>query len=156
MIKVIFVLDPNDWHGHATETLWAEPVPGTERKQFTLMNSPFFTTGISHLDIVDTVPTDNDHIVGFRNIVKRSGHSTYMLLVDENEHRFPGYWAMLEKMGCKYESGRIKLSTGKRMLYSVDVPDNVDLNGVLDILDRGNADKVWIYQEGCRYDANRG
>jgi hypothetical protein len=57
LVKVRFDLDTGDWHGHGSETLWAAPVPGTEWKEFQILNSPFLTTGISYLDIVTAEAT---------------------------------------------------------------------------------------------------
>jgi hypothetical protein len=52
LVRVRFDLDSSDWHGHGGETLWAEPVIGTEWTKFRIMNSPFFVRGVSFLDVV--------------------------------------------------------------------------------------------------------
>jgi hypothetical protein len=62
LIKVRFELDISDWHGHASETLWAAPVPESEGRHFQIRNSPFFARGISNLDVVLAKPTEN-HMV---------------------------------------------------------------------------------------------
>jgi hypothetical protein len=80
MMKVAFDLDHADWHSHPAETLWADPVPEISPNAFRLRNSPFFVRGVSYLDIVDTTPTEGDALVDFKRIIKRSGHSTYMIL----------------------------------------------------------------------------
>src|ERR1700682_191484 len=41
LIKVRFELDPSDWHGHASETLWASPIVESEWGNFRILNSPF-------------------------------------------------------------------------------------------------------------------
>jgi hypothetical protein len=151
LIKVRFELDPSDWHGHASETLWASPIVETEWRNFRIMNSPFFATGISNRDIVKASALDNDFILDFKEVVERGGHSTYMLLFKSTEARFSFYWNMLEKSGCSYESMSIKLSIGQRSLFSVDVPPSADLHEVYEILQRGEGDDVWIFQEGYAY-----
>jgi hypothetical protein len=123
MAKVLFELDSTDWHGHGSETLWAEPVQGTDNKTFQLMNSPFFATGVSYLDVVDVTPLeDSDDVFNFERVNKRGGHSTFMILFEDAEPRFDAYWASLKTVGCSYEGAHIKLSIGRRHLLSVDVP----------------------------------
>lgn len=39
----------------------------------------------------------------------------------------------------------IDLSIGKRLLYSVDVLPTTDLNEVREILERGEAEGVWMF-----------
>jgi Domain of unknown function (DUF4265) len=151
LIKVHFELDPSDWHGHASETLWASPIVGTEWRNFRIMNSPFFATGISFRDIVKASAFDNDFILDFKEVVERGGHSTYMILFKATEARFSSYWNMLEKNGCSYESMSIKLSIGQRSLFSVDVPPSADIHEIYEILERGESDGVWVFQEGYAY-----
>jgi hypothetical protein len=115
------------------------------------MNSPFFARGISYCDVVKASAFDNDFILDFKEVVQRGGHSTYMLLFEATEPRFSSYWNMLEKCGCSYESTRIKLSMGQRVLYSVDVPPSADIYEISEILERGESDGVWIFQEGYAY-----
>jgi hypothetical protein len=147
-VKVRFELDIADWHGHGSETMWATPIAGSERRIFHIRYSPFFTRGINHLDVVGARPAENDGMFDFIEIIERSGHSTYMLLMEPTEARRGAYWHRLEKLGCSYESGHIDLSIGNRLLYSVDVPPTPDLNEVREILGRGEREGVWMFQEG--------
>jgi hypothetical protein len=147
-IKIRFELDASEWHGHGTETLWAMPMPGSEWRNFQISNSPFFATGINYLDVVAAKPTEHDGIFDFMTITKRGGHSTYMLFVEPAEARIDVYWGILERMGCSYESAHIDLVMGKRLLYSVDVPPTADLYEVYEMLERGENDGVWLFQEG--------
>ena len=151
MIKVRFELDPSDWHGHGSETLWASPIVGTEWRNFRIMNSPFFARGVSNRDIVKASGPENDFILDFKEVVERGGHSTYMILFKADEDRFSSYWRMLEKSGCSYERTRIKLSIGQRSLFSVDVPPSADIHETYEILERGESDGVWVFQEGYAY-----
>jgi hypothetical protein len=151
LIKVRFELDHTDWHGHASETLWASPIVESEWRHFRIMNSPFFTTGISYRDIVKASAFDNDFRLDFKEVVQRGGHSTYMILFEATEARVTSYWSMLEKSGCSYESMRIKLSIGRRLLYSVDVPPSADIHQIYEMLERGEKDGVWVFQEGYAY-----
>jgi hypothetical protein len=47
--KICFQLDQNEWHGYATESVWAQHVAGN---RFRLLNTPFFAKGVSYLDVV--------------------------------------------------------------------------------------------------------
>jgi hypothetical protein len=74
-----------------------------------------------------------------------------MILVKEDEPRFEEYWSALQALRCSYEGGDIKLSIGHRKLYSVDVPPSADINRIIAILELGQHDGVWMYQEGYRH-----
>jgi hypothetical protein len=154
LVKVIFELDSQDWHGHGGELLWAAPV-STEHGgiHFQIENSPFFATGIGHLDVVKAQPTEDSTTYRFEKIVTRSGHSTYMLLVEGKSPKFDIYWSFLEAKGCSYESMHIKLSMGDRLLLSVDVPPSANLLEAYDILKQGEADGTWMFQEGYAHQA---
>jgi Domain of unknown function (DUF4265) len=153
MIKVSFDLDHTDWHGHPSETLWADPVPMLGPYAFRLHNSPFFKRGIAYRDIVDTTPTEGEQLFDFKRVIRRGGHSTYMILVSEDEPRFQQHWNDLQALGCTYEWGQKKFSIGHRRFYSVDVPPSADLDKVVAILERGEGEGTWMYQEGYRHRA---
>ena len=44
---------------------------------------------------------------------------------------------------------------GKRILYSIDVPDTTELDAVLGILSDGEKNGTWIYQESHRGHARK-
>jgi hypothetical protein len=146
--KVLFELDSGDWHGHASETLWAVPLPESEWSKFQISNSPFFTKGVSYLDVVNASPLDDGLTFKFESIGERGGRSTYMLIMEAHKNRVDTYWNILERMGCSYESAHIQLKDGRRLLCSVDVPPSSDLHDVYEILERGEKDRVWRFQEG--------
>jgi hypothetical protein len=149
LVIVTFNLDPEDWHGLPSEGLWAEPVEAAKAgARFRLQNSPFFATGVSYLDTVRARLADEG--LEFTDVVARGGHSTYMLLVPPASRDFATYWRGLETRGCTYERKSIRLSVGSRMLYSVDVPPSSDFAEISAILDQGERDKVWVFQEGHR------
>lgn len=152
LVKVRFELDWRDWHGCPVETLWAAFVSGDpDRRKLRLENSPFHATGVSYDDIVKAKPTEDPMVCQFEEVIARGGHSTYMLLVEEKEEeppRFRFYWNLLKEKGCSYESAHLELSIGKRLLLSVDVPPSADLFETFEVLQRGEADGVWMFQEG--------
>jgi hypothetical protein len=146
LIKIRFKLDPSDWHGHGSETLWASQAIGSGAC-YQIENSPFFARGISHLDVVKAVPSDAEHVLDFEGVLQRGGHSTYMLIVTD-ESRFAPHWKILADKKCSYESMYIDLSFGRRQLLSVDVPPTADLVEVYHALEQSEADEVWLMQEG--------
>jgi hypothetical protein len=148
LAKVRFELDMSDWHGHGSETLWAEPIGEHERRILQIRNSPFFAKGINNLDVVKAEFTEKDVVGDFIEVIERGGHSTYMLLIQPTEIRILSYWSILEGLGCSYESMRLDLSIGSRLLYSVDVPPTTDIHEVYEIFERGQDQGVWMFQEG--------
>jgi hypothetical protein len=151
LVKVRVKLDVSDWHGHGSETLWAEPISENEQRVLQIKNSPFFAKDINNLDVVKAKFPENDVVGDFIEVIERGGHSTYMLLIPPAETRILSYWSMLEGLGCSYESMRIDLSIGRRLLYSVDVPPTTDIREVYEILERGQDQGVWMFQEGYAY-----
>jgi hypothetical protein len=148
LTKVCFDLDPREWHGSACERLWAEYVGDTvDGRALQLNNSPFFTKGVSFLDIVAATKTEYADYK-FERVLDRSGHSTYMLLVPPDSKRFMAFWTRLKGLGCTYESATITTSLGERTLYSVDVPPSADIYAVYEILEEGEKSEAWIFQEG--------
>src|SRR5260370_39675026 len=119
LVKVRFALDPQDWHGHGGEFLWSSPAGVSVGDEFEIRNYPCFTRGISFKDVVKASPSGDVRVLEFQRVIKRSGHSTYMLLVEPDAPKFQAYWKFLEERGCSYETGPIDLSTGRRDLYSV-------------------------------------
>lgn len=146
--KVLFPLDPEDWHGHASESLWAEPVEGSDWTRFRLLNSPYFVTGVSFRDIVIAVPRADGHVFDFKGLAKSGGHSTYMLLIDGEEVLAGSDWRLLKAMGCSYESMHIDLTVGRKLLLSVDIPDKVDIAEAHAIIAEGESKGFWLYQIG--------
>lgn len=151
MVKMLFELDPDDWHGGGAETLWAESSPQDGLHAFKISNSPFCVRGISFGDIVNGTPTKHEGVYEFAGVLKRGGHSTFMLLMEPGDNRVPSYWQSIERLGCSYERGQENLSVGVRTLYSVDVPPATNLSQVYDMLERGLDDGVWLVQEGYVY-----
>jgi hypothetical protein len=148
MVKIWFVLDPKRWHRHSSESLWAEPLAHTPSGGvFRLANSPLHVDNVSYRDMVHAT-RDTDGRLIFDHVVKRSGHSTYMALVPPDSSSFQEYWKKLESLGCSYEWGEQNTSMGKRNLYSIDVPETANLGAVVGVLDDGEKQGVWIYQEG--------
>lgn len=138
MIKVMLSMER--WGGDVPETVWAEDLGEGRAK---IDNSPFYAYSVSYLDIVETEVTED--FVEAVEVRQPSGHSTLRIVVfdEDTQEAFEKAWPPLEALGCTYEGWS---SIG---LYSVDVPPETDLAAVRSVLDQGEAEGVWEYEEAC-------
>lgn len=141
LAKVHFELDPREWHGHSSESLWAHPLP---KSRYRLCNTPFFAKGVSFEDVVLVKKIDGMN--WFLKIDAESGHSTYRLILEKpiNSEGFAQFWTLLQKQGCSYESGDI----GMLLILAVDVPPKADINKVFNLLEAGEQAAIWDFEEG--------
>ena len=139
LVKVLFFL-PAGWHGHASETLWAEWLGGNRVR---LLNTPFFAKGISRNDIISV--RRDDGWLTLDAVIERSGHSTVRLLLDPHipTAEYQRAWQPVQKWGCNCES----VLEGRYRLIAVDIPPRADFDAVHDALERGERAGVWQYDE---------
>lgn len=140
LVKINFPLPPEDQaQGVEAENLWAEPLGGD---RFRIDNIPFYAYGISHEDVV--VASQVEGRLRFQEVSARSGHSTYRVLVKDTAGYegadFQKLWARLRELGCTYE-------VAKRRWITIDVPSDSDVFTVYRILEQGEADGVWSFEE---------
>lgn len=109
-----------------------------------LDNIPFYAYGISCGDVV-TVRCSDDGLV-FVGIAERGGHSTYRVKIAASggHETFLVRWAELERLGCRYEGSNVN----KRLLYALDVPPGAPINRIYRILEQGEVDGCWDFEEG--------
>lgn len=140
LTKMKFNLSSDAWHGRASETMWVEAL---RADRYRLRNSPFFFKGVSFLDIVRGQQIDGELV--YVSTVLASGHSTYRLILLDKESgaQFEGYWEPLGAIGCTYESAKPELN-----LLSVDIPPATDIHQAYKLLQKGEADHVWSFEEG--------
>lgn len=137
-VKVFAVLDADEWHGYKTESMWAEPVQGDV---FVIRNVPFYAKGFSHEDTVRAPFRADERFI--TDVIRRSGHSTYRFILEQDvpESAWQKYWQPLEAAGCSYERADKKL-------FAVDVPPKADIHQVYALLEAGERDGVWGFEEG--------
>jgi hypothetical protein len=143
--KIYFDLE-EDWHGHKTESLWAERL---DNGSFRLRNVPFYAKGVSCEDIIEVKKVDNLNI--FNKVIKGGGHSTYRIIrhPKTSDEDFIKYWTSLEKIGCTYEKGEGRL-------YAVDVPETTNIYDCYSLLTLGEKEDVWDFEEGhCGHSTNK-
>jgi hypothetical protein len=140
MEKIVLSLDPNAWHGHATETVWAEQV-GTRR--YRLKSVPFYAKDLSYGDVVITSPSEQGERV--ERVAIRSGHSTYRLFLAEDvsfeSEVFHRYWKPLENLGCTMERAT-------KRLIAVDVPPSTSIHAAYQRMEDGERRGIWEFEEG--------
>jgi len=137
LVRVVVELEPSEWHGNATERLWAEPV-GDGR--YRLRNTPFFAFGVSNGDIVFAEVRDG--ALSMTGVSIRGGHSTYRLKLSERGRGAPAFkrsWLPLQAIGCTFEEGPV---------LAVDVPASADIYAVYGLLEAGADSGAWDFEEG--------
>ena len=134
LVRMVFELDSNAWHGTGRERLWVEPVG---RARFRLRNTPFHAFGVSAEDIV--IGEHRGGELFYSRVSIRGGHSSYRLRLSQSNNQFSSYWAPLERLGCSYEEGPT---------IGVDVPPRADIYEVYALLEAGEAADAWDFEEG--------
>ena len=136
LVRVLFHLEPDAWHGSSTERIWAEPVG---RGRYLLRNTPFFAFGVSNGDIV--FGREDEGQVVFSGVSIYGGHSSYRLklLSTKGRNEFRRFWEPLEALGCTYEEGDV---------IAIDVPPSANIYAVYSLLENGASAGIWDFEEG--------
>jgi hypothetical protein len=143
-VQVAVPLEPASPEAVAVEVLWAERV-GSRR--YGIRSIPFEAEDLHLFDEVEVTggqpgsPRASDAPVVTR-VVKRSGHSTYHLLlhVGTETGAFEHVWAPLHGFGCTFEKRNA-------LAIAVDVPPQVPLDRVDKVLLDGERERVWTLEE---------
>lgn len=124
MCKINFKLekDEDGFPPVAVETLWADP----SSTGYTIDSIPFFTKDVANGDIV-SVKKDGDGSLWFDKRISSSGHSLIRLIFFDHSFRDEISFH-LKKTGCSTEY----ISDYEMM--SVDIPENVDYQDVLNYI----------------------
>jgi hypothetical protein len=138
--KIVAQLEPDSWHGHATETLWAERV---NEGRYRLRSVPFFARGLSVEDVVTTRFEDDIDVV--TGVSLHGGHSTYRVFLSDGttleSSSFSEHWQPLADLGCTYERATERL-------LAIDIPPSADLHRAYELLGKGETAGVWDFEEG--------
>ena len=132
--------------------MWATPIAKSDegRMIFRLENSPFFARGIACRDLIEAKNGDGSTLE-FTRVFKRSGHSTYMIMAPKRAAEVEKYIEKLNALNCTYESTTFEHEGGSSMLYSFDVPPNVNIRNAFAIMTEAEEAGVWVFQEGYAY-----
>ena len=138
MIRVKFAVDPSQWHGSSTETLWAERC-GNELRR--IDNIPFLTSEVSFGDVV-MVSKLVGGVEGYVSTIKKGSHSTYRLVIQGTKAREDRLQS-LEELGCLYEIGQFNAA----LLIAVSVPPEADIQGAYKFFEDGASNGLWDFEE---------
>ena len=135
--KILFRLEkdedgypPDDW-----ESVWAIELSS---ELYRIANIPFFIYNISDGDIVRAAEMDGELL--FDQMVKPSGNSVIRVVVVDPS-RVQQLRDELENLNCYSELSHIK------RLIAVDIPPEVSIGLVRTLLDEGEKQEIWSYEE---------
>jgi hypothetical protein len=144
-VKVRFRLDrqDEDWPPVESEGVWATPSGAAE---YRLDNVPWFARGIAFGDLVSATP-DEDGVLWVDRQVEWSGRYTIRVIPlgdrpSEDECR--AVIDAFQPLGAECEGG---LPAFK--IVALDIPPTARLAEIKTLLDDGQADGRWGYDEGC-------
>jgi hypothetical protein len=144
LVRVLFNVE--DTSLGESEALWGEWVaPDAVR----LDNIPLLIFGVSMGDVV-RVARDGE-TVRFSGVARRGGHSTYRLMLrDADDVAIQDRLRSVVVMGCGYEQLTPKF-------VAVDVPPEVDIFAVYELLEDGLDHGAWTFEEGhCGHPVDTG
>jgi hypothetical protein len=140
LFQIKIPVNPSTWHPFEEEVLWASGLP---EGQYRIENVPFFALSLSYHDIITA---DNKKgVLKIAEVKSRSGHSTYRcyLRKDVKDADFKEYFEPLGRLGCTYEKTI-------NLIYSVNIPPSADYWKAYEMLQLGEMDKIWDFEEGHR------
>lgn len=125
------------WPPVSSELLWGRCTG--ENGRYAIDNIPFFATDINLGDVVEVTP-ENGQLL-FSRVVRRSGHSTIRLLLNDPESA-TRVREQLESRGCESEQDTIP------HLIAVDIPKYDLLDSVKDFVEAGQRSGNWVFEVG--------
>ena len=129
------------WHGYESEGIWCEPL---KDGLYRVRNIPFYAYNISLDDIVSANIKEGDGRLFVDAINKPSGNHVYRCMVKRDESgNSQIHFDKINAMECFYETA----IHGNFELFAIDVPRDADVNAVYDILEEGEADGSWDFEE---------
>lgn len=126
--------------GELSETVWASKL---DDGCFRLENPLFVVYGYALGDVVDVSEAKaGDAIPIVHRVVRRSGHSSYRIFLDENANSIENapMWGALNSLGCTYERGT-------KRLFAVDVPATTSIYEAHGALESGEVAGEWSFEE---------
>jgi hypothetical protein len=143
-VKVTVPLSPDvdGWPPGETENMWAEPLGNNCYK---LINIPFFVQDLAYEDVVEARP-DLDGRLVMKRKVSGSGRQTIWLIPMPDGPLGGDLTAAIEQFRPLGVDGE---GAGQFGILALDVPPDVALRPVKDLLRAGERDGRWDYAEGC-------
>lgn len=132
-----------DWPPVESEGVWATPTGGEE---YRLDNVPWFARGVAFGDLVRAT-TDEDGVLWADDRVRWSGRYTIRVIPlgdGTPEAECQAVIEAFEPLGAECEGG---LPAFK--IVALDIPPTARLAEIKRLLESGQADGRWGYEEGC-------
>jgi Domain of unknown function (DUF4265) len=135
--KMTFTLnkDSDGYPPDEYETIWVEDL-GENR--YRIDNIPFYVCDISPNDVVEG-DFIGDHIV-FRRVIFKSKLSVIRIIFFDRS-KSDSVMAELVRAGCRWEGSHLS------NLYSIEVPDSVDFQTIIKLLNEQTARGIIDYEE---------
>lgn len=143
-VKVHFRMDIDEdgWPPASVESLWAVNLgDGTVR----LENTPWFVRGVANGDIV-TVGPDDEGLLWAGETVRRSRNCTIRLIVLKDDGSAATRQSVLDIF---HRLGATGEGIERYRMVALDVPPEVDLSKIRELLEHGEEKKWWYWEEGC-------
>ncbi|NTW42798.1 MAG: DUF4265 domain-containing protein [Cellulomonadaceae bacterium] len=143
--RVRFALerDESGWPPAESEGLWAQLAgPG----RFRLDNTPWFVRGVAAGDIVEAEP-DEAGTLWFVDVVERSGRVVVRVIPRRDGALRGDRQAVLDAFAPLGVSGEAMASPVS--IVALDIGPDAALAPVRALLERGEAEGLWHYEEGC-------
>lgn len=135
-VKVRFTHESSDG-GIEVEGMWAIEREGGHE----IDSIPFRVMSVALGDLVAT-RRDEDGLLWFTQVIRPSGHSTIQILFGRQEDA-ASFRAVLSGLGCASEGSDLP------ELIAVDVPPSVNYDDLKALLDTGEREGRFEYQEAC-------
>lgn len=145
MVKVRFVLDSDDsgWPPAESEGLWARPV-GAGR--FRIDNTPWFVRGVAADDVVEAEP-DAAGVLWFVRVLERRDRVVVRVIPRGDGPLRGDRQAVLDAYAPFGVPGE-GMSSPVNMV-ALDIGPDAPLGAVKGLLQSGEADERWHFEEGC-------
>jgi hypothetical protein len=144
-VKVRFALDrdKSGWPPAESEGLWAQPVGSGK---FRLDNTPWFVRGVAADDVVVAKP-DDAGVLWFVELAERGDRVVVRVIPRPDGPLYGDRQAVVDAFSPLGISGE-GMATPVNMV-AFDIGPEAPFASVKDLLERGEADGWWDYEEGC-------
>jgi len=145
MVKVRFALDKDEsgWPPAESEGLWAQPVAAG---RFRLDNTPWFVRGVAADDVIEA-ESDNAGVWWFARVLERGGRVVVRVIPRRDGPLGPDRQKVLDAFASLGVSGEGMAAPVN--MVALDIGPDAPVGAVKRLLEQGEADGRWHYEEGC-------
>lgn len=142
---VIFPLavDEDGWPPVSGERVWAQPLGGD---RYRLCNTPFFARGVAEDDVVRATAPNDAEWPEYQETLVWSGNCTIRVIPFRAGSLNGSQQAVLDLFLPLGATGE---RAGIYPIVALTIRPDLDLRAVKTLLEAGEADGRWSYEEGC-------